>query len=1038
MPEPTNNFTDYKIGIVKKLVEDRGFGFISATKKDTFGDLFFHYKNLRSNEIKEKDIVVFLKIQSKKHTGQEEAIKVAKLNDIIDFIKLVQLFLVYNYTDILNQLNTVSREDLATVNFRGFFDHLLSTRFINKTSSEDALIIKRFIKAIKSCPALDEDVLKSTLRTIVTINHDLVEQLIFDIYIDLAGDEVLAGTNIDVIQAFQKLSDKDKVTVFPKLSVRDRIKVRALKDIDNETSFLKLIDILKADDNGLLPNFQEIEGDLNISQVCIPLLWLNSLSTEFPRQQMASYLRSHYSITTRDNLLAKMTIDEQISIWPYPLIDTEDTYAEFKTFISQAKSKHSAFEAYEISGVKFAPEFYFKAFADGLINPSNANLQLITTQIKLATTFDIYKAMRAAGFEIALIIFKEQLEDRQFESLKVILSNSDFKKDQDSLKLYKLLKLKPATAFHLWEAGLILLPPTSVLATYYLATEDEQIAGRILNSAKTDFKKFFDAAIKIHGMIVHSKNPQYPLRVLNGLKRHLPDYYQEKRPELWLTCNKWTRIYLWLYDHASEFNFNELKFYFILLTPSQQKLFVKKVFWEMKHNYSSIEIDQIIALKELAIDPDLARKAGGQAQILDFSVYVILQAIEDIKNGNITKPETMFDIIAGQIRTPTELLVLEGFFDRCQGRKVIDRDNLSAETNLYGIKADRGSIPNDIIYCEGRKAINKITQEASLCERTGAEFWWCHNNKCYSPCRYLHNDWREYTLLDFLDIANIYFKPSDYEVLLGYINKVNKFLKHMKCASCQHILKPAISDTTQNYGFYRVSFFTCKNENCEELEKQVYLTHCINGHCTCVIDSREVVKCKHKEFPSSNQGWYICKDCLACCNTDKINKRSYILNKTGQSYRGPMIGHRDQQKICCPQCGNEFDEVKGNADDFQRILTWFLKNRFCSSYVLNSGQRKDKKYWFIVQAPAYDAERLKIFKKKLYKYIAAGFDVPDIRENKESYLVAERRDRHSSNGPRLLECTTCDYQLDLTTEYERFQVMAKYHTHLTGLSFNHQ
>ena len=100
MSEVDYKKTNYKVGKVKSLFEENGYGFISATNQDGFGDIFFHYKYLKSQVIKDKDLVVFLKIDSKRHVGKQEAINVIVLSDVIDFVKLFQLYLNYGFQEI--------------------------------------------------------------------------------------------------------------------------------------------------------------------------------------------------------------------------------------------------------------------------------------------------------------------------------------------------------------------------------------------------------------------------------------------------------------------------------------------------------------------------------------------------------------------------------------------------------------------------------------------------------------------------------------------------------------------------------------------------------------------------------------------------------------------------------------------------------------------------------------------------------------------------------------------------------------------------
>jgi len=452
----------------------------------------------------------------------------------------------------------------------------------------------------------------------------------------------------------------------------------------------------------------------------------------------------------------------------------------------------------------------------------------------------------------------------------------------------------------------------------------------------------------------------------------------------------------------------------------------KRITVAMYYTRTQLEKDHSIA--EDAVITDVLFKALKREEKLTVAESKFICRKLD-STQHITKPETMFRIIADQIRSPDELLVIRGFFDHCKGRLIVDKNSLPDDDGFISTKTERADVPEGIIYCEGRKAMVKGEDIPATCERTGLNFWWCHNSKCYGSCISSHDEWQEYTLLDFLQIGYIKFKEADYEVLLGYVNKVNKFLEHMKCRSCSQIIKPMRGDNTRNYGFYRVSNFACTKEGCEHLNEEIYLTHCINGFCSGVVDSRDAVKCKNPEHPET-QGWYICNDCFACCNTQGIEKRRYIFDRTGQNFHGATEGHRDRGLICCPKCGNEMNNESSNAEDYRRVLDWFIGHRHTSSFIVSSGQRTDGKYWFKVQAPVWDQERLKSFKKKLYKYVAIGFNVPDIKQEKDNYLVAEPFHAPLSSVTRVLSCPSCEHQINLVSVFDHYLAIKKYHTHI--------
>jgi cold shock CspA family protein len=1026
MPEPVYKATSFRIGKVKSLFEEQGYGFISATNRETFADLFFHYKNLRSPKIMEKDLVLFQTMDSKKHPGKQEAANVIVLTDVIDFGKLLQLYLKYGFTELSKQLCTLTADDLGATDIKIFLDAIISNELAPNPEKKEVLKVRRFIKVLKNQPCISRDVVRDCLKTILKNNPLILGDVFFDVYKTLYGDPVISSLNINVLELYGTLSEELKIQHFENLTLAERFAVKNIETVDSGEAYKNLLTLLVANGEDAAENWRSIGGGIILAPRYIPLLWAEGIITDFPQAALAHHIRG-YDATTRDLLLAKMSIDEQISIFPFTHVSDQVSYNFLKSFLLQQKNPVTGFEAFRIAGLTFEPVYYLQSLSDRFITLADADLSLIKSSLRNVSQ-DIHRKMIAVlGWRSALSVFEEQLSANQYETLKLILTNGDFTKER-SIELNNQLDIQPGVVFNLWEQGLISLPTPAKLAAYFIQTESPVLADHILQKTIGYHEQIFREAIQLYINDKSRQTEKVPLRLLKAIKMHLPQLHGEAMKNIQEKSNEWVKVYLWLYDHSEDFDFLNFAPYFITLSSADQKRFIKKIFLEMKQDPLSVSIWEIIRLKDSVVSPELARAADGVGQLIDFTVYVVLQAIEDLSAKSVTKPEAIYKIIGDQIRSPQELLVLNGFFDKCQGRLSIDKSGQDDGEVTFQLRNERGDIPKDVLYCEGRKATLKGTNTPAVCEKIGMEFWWCRNGKCYGACITPNAEWHNFTLIDFLEIAGIEYKREDYEIFLGYVNKVNKFLKHMICRSCNHILKPVSSDKSNNYGFYRVSSFSCQNEKCKQNGEQIYLTHCINGYCNGVIDSRESVKCRSSEDTVSKSGWYICNDCLACCTSEAIEKRRYIFGKTGQVYSGQDAGHRDKGVICCPKCGSEMNGEEASPGDYQRVLDWFIKNRITSGFIQNSGQRKDGKYWFLVQAPVWDAEKLKEFKKKLYKYAAIGFNVPDIRQEKDSYLVAEPYHVSPAGTTRVLTCPNGDYQVELLTDYERYFAMSKYHT----------
>ncbi|MFD2873482.1 cold-shock protein [Mucilaginibacter ximonensis] len=1024
MAEDHYNTLRYRIGTVKNLVEDKGFGFISAMRQDGGGDIFFHYKQMRSAAVAVKDLVVYLVKPSRKHEGKEEAAGVALLRDVIDYKKLLQLYLVYGLQQICTQLVNFTVEERAQADpaytLRQVWAHELCAPF----QPRDSIRYQRFIRFMAEDAALPLVTFADMLHVLLEKDTGLPAAVLFLIFRHLKQEPTLTAS-YDLRALYEQLDAGERETYFADLPLPDRLELSALKEISTDEQFQSLLRLLGPEADAAL-NFATIRDQLQIADHFQPLLWLRDMRSEFPAAELCAAIASGYTVTERDALLDKMSIDQQVSIFPFEAVTEPAAWSLFVVFLNRNENRKLALQAFLASGLRLSPYYYLRCVTAGFLPIADADEALLKAGLPGSVADDQQQLIAKVGADYALRLFSDQLAANAYETLKLILSSL-----AGGNRISRIRGITDELAIRLWQEGFLDRPAVPVLAAHLLLLTDAKTALAFLEKTGPDREDILQQAGQL--LLGASGSDHVPVLHLLGVAKQCGSpRYDHLRFILYEGMGDWIRLYLWLYDHSETIAFGQFSPYFVTLTAAEQKRFLKKTFWELSRNPAAANLRQVLALRDSAVDPALSRQAGSQP--MDFTVYVVLQAMEDLAAGSVTRPDVIYKIISQQIRSPEELLVLHGFFDKCQGRLGQDRSVTPAKDQLIPLKSERGPVPEGIIYCEGRKALIKGTSQAARCEQTGLEFWWCHNQKCYGSCISSHEDWEHYTLLDLLRIAGIPFAQADYELLLGYINKVNKFLSHMKCAHCKHILRPITDGATRNYGFYRVSHFACDNPECGHRGEQVYLSHCTNGACSGVIDSRGSVKCKTKGAAHPDKGWYICKDCLACCNTEGIGKRAYILDLTGQHYGGPIEGHRDRGIICCPKCGTEMDPQTGNAGDYQRILNWYITNRYTARSILSSGQRKDGKYWFLLQAPHWDADKLREFKQKLYRYIAAGFNVPDIRLDKESYLLAEGYGDRPAGEIRLLECPACHYQLDLVSDMERFVAMRHYHTniHMSG------
>jgi len=241
--------------------------------------------------------------------------------------------------------------------------------------------------------------------------------------------------------------------------------------------------------------------------------------------------------------------------------------------------------------------------------------------------------------------------------------------------------------------------------------------------------------------------------------------------------------------------------------------------------------------------------------------------------------------------------------------------NYANNTHLADFK--REEIPNGIAFCEGRLA-NRTH------EMFKKEFWWCGGQPCFSKCETIHpkEEWENYTLLDFCEILGFntdetnkmgdYIPKGNYYQFIALINLFNRLLDKLYCRDCNHILYPS-DFGTGHFAAHTIVRFQCRNESCSNND-EIYLNHCLNGQCNCIIDSRVSKRC--------DNGLYICDNCGSCCSHNMLERRLANLKLTGGYIHENLIkcvseklGHLERGEYFCYKCKAEMTEV--DNDIFQ-------------------------------------------------------------------------------------------------------------------------
>lgn len=447
------------------------------------------------------------------------------------------------------------------------------------------------------------------------------------------------------------------------------------------------------------------------------------------------------------------------------------------------------------------------------------------------------------------------------------------------------------------------------------------------------------------------------------------------------------------------------------LTPTEQILFLKKVFKEIHDNKIKLDISEINQIKTYSLE---AFQEFGEPNTIDYTLDLVIHTLNYISINNfpeeikqvydlvksiadyicsylqdnidyLKKIDLLFDICPERTaivrKSPDDFYInLRGksykVYDIYQGYSIVNKDKSGHgiliqhfEKGIYTkgeicklqiverkprhndddfIKYGKNIVYNEKLYpfewkkdnnsflivpekspvkcCEGRKSEKQ-------CELSGKEFWWCYGRKCFQPNQqeYDSANWKNYSLRDFIKILNLPFNENSYYTFVSEINRLNRLMERIKCNECSKVLRPS---KQTNFGFYRVSHFQCKNEDCEYKNKEIYLTHCLNSKCTNVIDERVAKRCPN--------GFIICDSCGSCCSNQQFIRRIESLKANGQNPPQKILdlynnqkGHWENADCYCYKCQSEMSE-KGESYHCKNCGVHYNRNnvyiRFFTDY----------------------------------------------------------------------------------------------------------
>ncbi len=460
------------------------------------------------------------------------------------------------------------------------------------------------------------------------------------------------------------------------------------------------------------------------------------------------------------------------------------------------------------------------------------------------------------------------------------------------------------------------------------------------------------------------------------------------------------KVEIWIEGYLDFLDISEITADFHLLSHYYQELTIKKIF----NYYTDKTKDRIIEFINKVLE-----KLKSSSN--DFEVLIELNLIsQTIKGEKFQLKELIIQALQliNQDKRLTSFVYNSGdLLEKCSGRGMLSKDYdgefVSKSMN----------VPDGIIYCEGRKAIDVKTNKPSL--NKNKEFYWCKNKPCFKneinikrkqysvEKSWFKNavegeTWSSQRLYEILRTIDGNYTIDTHSYNLGLVNKFYNYFKHLQCKSCNSWLTPILQS---NYAYDRVNHFMCEKNDCAQKGKEIYISHCLNFRCNNIVDSRNSQQCPHS--------WFICDYCLSCCSTEKLNTRKEIRAKTGQEYFGPEKGHDELNKIFCFKCGNklsilekEFDQeiIKETFDSFQRIT---------GLSVDSSGVQKKGRKWILVKLKPY-SDREYLFSK--LKVLEDDGLIISETENGNGYFINEP----ISKRAHYLNCSNTDCKLNLYLE----------------------
>lgn len=169
------------------------------------------------------------------------------------------------------------------------------------------------------------------------------------------------------------------------------------------------------------------------------------------------------------------------------------------------------------------------------------------------------------------------------------------------------------------------------------------------------------------------------------------------------------------------------------------------------------------------------------------------------------------------------------------------------------------------IFCEGRfwKKGDFFNNETKRRVQNGGDLFWCRGSYCAKVndnCN-LEQAYENWTLSEIATVFNLTLDRLVFSTLAGWVNRMNEITERLICRSCNEVLRP-MPFTPKSLGYYSVPVFNCINEECSEKNVTIRFTHCLNGKCNNVLDSRDCDSCLPQD---PNHIGMRCNECGTPC-----------------------------------------------------------------------------------------------------------------------------------------------------------------------------